>query len=256
MMGLANKDITFLNFDDTYDSQSRLLQDYRHQWINLNDIQHTNLFCEEQSLRHIQQRLHQYVNTGIHFIGSGNYHYVSYLLLSELQSPFTLILLDHHTDMLKETSLMTCGSWVAEALANLDNLQQVIIVGPDESAREQLDPKLRNRISLYPNERITPERINAIMASIPSEHIYISLDKDVMDQTYAATNWDQGKMTMTGLLELLTNLVKDYNVSGFDICGEWPILGGEVFHPKTQKAVRKNEETNRGILQALLKTSS
>ena len=48
---------------------------------------------------HIKRALNRRKNKGITFIGSGNYHYVSHLLLEEINKPFTLILFDHHTDM-------------------------------------------------------------------------------------------------------------------------------------------------------------
>ena len=36
---------------------------------------------------------------GIHFLDSGNYHYVTGIMTEQIKQGFSLILFDHHTDM-------------------------------------------------------------------------------------------------------------------------------------------------------------
>ena len=50
-------------------------------------------------LMHIKRALNRRKIKGITFIGSGNYHYVSYFIIRRNKQAFTLILFDHHTDM-------------------------------------------------------------------------------------------------------------------------------------------------------------
>ena len=61
--------------------------------------------------------------------------------------------------------------------------------------------------------------IESLYKQIP---IYISVDKDVLDEKYAVTNWDQGEMSLYMLEEVLKVLVTDYDVIGIDICGVFP----------------------------------
>ncbi len=112
-MSLLYIGLTFLNFDDTYLLQNKL-HSYSHEDIDFSHSEHANLYCETPSLKRIKRELYRRKQRGITFIGSGNYHYVSDLLLKEIDEPFSLILFDHHTDMnLKEENehtLISCGS--------------------------------------------------------------------------------------------------------------------------------------------------
>ncbi|SFJ64987.1 hypothetical protein SAMN05421852_11542 [Thermoflavimicrobium dichotomicum] len=93
IMGLLYHDVTLLNFDDAYPWQHKL-SDFADEWIELKDITEANLFCTHKALTEIGHRLSERSGRGITFIGKGNYHYVTYLLLSEFNRPFSLILFE------------------------------------------------------------------------------------------------------------------------------------------------------------------
>lgn len=115
-MSFQGNGVTFLNFDHTYASQKQLFH-FPHEWIDLTDLSHTNLYCEPASLREIERRIRLRKQKGAVFIGNGNYHYVSYLLIQEIKEPFTLVLFDHHTDVgAGDDPVISCGSWVSYAL--------------------------------------------------------------------------------------------------------------------------------------------
>ena len=59
--------------------------------------------------------------------------------------------------------------------------------------------------------------INSIDKDIP---IYISIDKDVLSEDYAITDWDQGDMTIDEMISLLKDITKDRQIIGVDICGD------------------------------------
>ena len=48
---------------------------------------------------------------GIHFLDSGNYHYVTKLWLDQVKEPFDLLVLDHHTDLQQPMfgDILSCG---------------------------------------------------------------------------------------------------------------------------------------------------
>ncbi|ABO65764.1 MULTISPECIES: arginase family protein [Geobacillus] len=243
-MGFQGNGVTVLNFDGTYRPQKRLFC-FPHEWIDLADVPETNLYCSEAALAEIERRLRRRRTRGAVLIGSGNYHYVTYLLLREISEPFTLVLFDHHTDAEQdESSLISCGSWVAHAL-QYAQLRKVVIVGPSFSPRN---------LRLSPNITVFPfadhdEWPNELLKAIPTGSVYISIDKDVLRREDAVTNWDQGMMTLSRLLACLRLLLFYKKVLGVDICGEYPKAVIDVFHPLCLEAQWKNEQANSAILE-------
>ncbi|MBM7645962.1 arginase family enzyme [Scopulibacillus daqui] len=253
-MGLLHHGITILNFDGSYIAQDRLCHDFPHNWIDLYNIKHTNLYCEENSFNQIKNAIKTRTQKGITLIGNGNYHYVSYALLSEIQEPFTLILLDHHTDLMEGSipSILSCGSWVYHSALNLPYLQKAIIIGPDTSNPFNLPTQLKKKIHIISNEHFTPTLMKEILLQIQTDLVYISIDKDILDSLYAETNWDQGHMALTDLIQMMISIITHKHVCGIDICGEWPVSPEDAFCPKKQAIIYKNEQANRKILEALL----
>ena len=121
--------IAVLNFDQTYQLQP-CLKKKCYEWIELTDARHTSSYCDMKALAVIGERLGKRKSKGISLLGSGNYHYVTYLFLSRIQLPFTLVLFDYHTDMLSPPcqSLMSCGSWVTTSIEKLPLLKHVVLM--------------------------------------------------------------------------------------------------------------------------------
>ncbi|SEN51066.1 Arginase family protein [Lihuaxuella thermophila] len=246
-MGLLHHDVTLLNFDDAYLWQ-RKLSGFAGEWIDLSDVTEANLFCADRALTEIGNRLSGRTRRGITFIGNGNYHYVTYLLLSEINRPFSLILFDNHTDAKLPggvPGLLSCGSWVSEAVLRLPHLRQAVIVGV--SREQNLGPlDTQSKIVLWPNAGDAEK----LLAGIPTEDIYISIDKDVLDRAHAVTNWDHGNMHLRELLKTLQTLIREKNVLGIDICGELPLTPADIWRYADQ--VRLNEQANLAILHSVL----
>jgi arginase family enzyme len=247
IMGLLHHDVTLLNFDNAYPWQHKL-SDAADEWIDLADIAEANLFCAERALTEIGRRLSARTGRGITFIGNGNYHYVTYLLLSEINRPFSLVLFDNHTDAKLSdgmSGLLSCGSWVAEAAARLPHLQHVLIVGVS-AERNLCLPDAQGKIVLRPNAGEPQE----LLSAIPTENVYISIDKDVLNRAFAVTNWDHGNMHLRELLAALQALVRTKNVLGIDVCGELPVPPADVWRHADQ--LRLNEQANLAILQSVM----
>ncbi|HEV3444603.1 MAG TPA: hypothetical protein VG099_08175, partial [Gemmataceae bacterium] len=49
------------------------------------------------------------------FLGSGDFHHVSLALISRLQEPFNLLVIDNHPDWMRGVPFMHCGTWVYHA---------------------------------------------------------------------------------------------------------------------------------------------
>ena len=240
--------LTLLDLDGTYLKQHTLQKQHTPHLIDLSDIKGKNLYCEDQAFSQMTERLSMHIKTPITLIGSGNYHYVSYYYLSQLLEPFTLILLDHHSDMLEQEQWLTCGSWVARALRTLSLLDQVIMIGVNPKTLSNIPPDLLSRIHVLPKAEDLHESFNTLSSIIPTDSIYISVDKDVFSEQIVKTNWDQGTMTFKDL-DLLFQTLSQYHLSGIDICGEWPVHPEDQLLPRNQIITQKNEKANLIIIE-------
>ena len=102
--------------------------------IDCSDIQGCDLYCTTEAENEIIKRTGQYGISGIHFIDSGNYHYISKINTDRIDYDFSLVLYDHHTDMQKPMleGMTSCGDWAGQVLEQNKNLIQLILVGPTE----------------------------------------------------------------------------------------------------------------------------
>src|SRR5699024_3936385 len=248
--------ITVLNFDQTYCRQP-FLEEHFCEWIDLESIPHTNLFCDKDALRRVNSRLRERKLGNITFLGSGSCHYVSSLLLSHITKPFTLILFDHHTDAFKSPSetVISCGSWVFEALDKLPMLKKVIMFGVNENWQNQIPLKYNEKITAN-SEKVLHANFLSIMGSlraqIPTKSVYISIDKDVLNSREALTAWDHGTMTLDQLTTIIENIIPNKELSGVDICGEYSINPSNEFKNETREAIKKNEYANKNLLESLV----
>lgn len=217
-----------IHFDDIYLYQTRLRGLCNE--IDLRDIRGTRYLCPIERLEELDTKI-PYLGNPVVFMGSGDFHYITYLFLRRIKDLFNLILIDKHLDIKKTfDGFISCGSWINDAL-KLKNLKGILYIGPekiqDRDRIQKLDDRLWQLKSL-------------IREGYP---IYISIDKDILDPSFLKTNWDQGDFTVTYLLETLSNIPKDM-IIGTDICGE----------PKPNPfaiEVKKSEEINLKILNTL-----
>ncbi|WP_406678630.1 arginase family protein [Neomoorella carbonis] len=251
-MFIGSKVITLLNFDDTLTRQEELRR-FPYELIDLRDIKGTRLYCGQEALAQVAARLGK-GKRGITFIGSGDFHYVSYLLAASIACPFTLILFDHHIDLQQAPQgvAISCGSWVARAL-ELPTLQKAIIIGPRPVSLQGIAPHYLAKLVYLPCARLSMIR-QALKKTAGT--VYISIDKDVLSPQEAITNWEQGSMTLGELLPALREITRQKNVAGADVCGEPYLHPLDYLRPAGQEAIRKNARANIMILQTLLSAHS
>ncbi|NLC76634.1 MAG: hypothetical protein GX750_03315 [Clostridia bacterium] len=248
--------VTVLNFDGSYENQSF----YRHtayQWIDCSNVKNVNGYCAPESLAEIRKKLQERSSNGITFIGSGNYHYVTYLLLSEISVPFTLVLFDYHTDAmpgLYGCSLLSCGSWVLHALENLPLMQRVVMLGVNREWAAVMPRFYAARVTFFTEDQINSENEfkNQLLTAIPTGAVYISIDKDVLSSAEAMTNWEQGTMTLQEMLDIAIEIGSRRMIRGFDVCGEYAVTAATEFLPECRHATARNNRANRIILDMAL----
>lgn len=161
--------------------------------IDFRDMSGTKCYLDEENEYIISSKLANYGDSKVHFIDSGNYHYLSYLFLKQIDVDFNLILFDHHPDDQAPGfgDILSCGGWVLKSRENIEHLKNVFTYG-------------------------TGDEPNRIPNDLP---IYISIDKDYLSTEESITDWDQGDASLSQLLELLDAL-KNHQILGIDICGD------------------------------------
>lgn len=242
----------------------------RFRYIDCSDIQETNMYCSKNAYEKIWGRIEPYGIQGIHYIDSGNYHYITKIITDHITEPFGLVMYDHHTDMQipMVSGMMSCGDWAGQALSQNKNLRQLVIVGPPESDIEQTlesySGSQSGRLLTFSAEDLHGDllenKLKLIRTDLP---LYISIDKDVLGTEYTETNWSQGDMSIYGLERLLSVFlggqgeeknsdacrnderyagdIRHSRILGVDICGE---IQTDIPVPEYLEAEEKNEKVN------------
>lgn len=217
-----------MNFSGIYKNQS-FYKDHAEKeifWTELSDLSGCNCYCDAEAADRICEEIQNYTGNGIHFIDSGNYHYMTRLWLEKQQVPFRLLVFDNHTDMQPPAfgGLLSCGGWIAASLEELPLLQEVILVGPDEEAYVQVEPELQQKVCFLSREKLsmmTAEEKEDFFKNLDADlPLYISVDKDVLCKEDASTTWSQGDMHLSELMSFLEVVLELQNVVGMDVCGE------------------------------------
>ena len=195
-------------------------------WVEVQELPGSNCYCDGDAMETLRQKLEEFDADGIHFIDSGNYHYMSRIWLEKLNTPFRLVVFDNHTDMQPPAfgGLLSCGGWVAASLEELPLLKEVLLLGPDQEAFDQTEPVLREKVRFLSREKLgemtLEEKVSffeELTAELPT---YLSVDKDVLCPEEASTTWSQGEMTLEELCEFVKILLEKQDILGMDVCGE------------------------------------
>ena len=202
------------DFTGMYEAEGflQVLQDrgvpYRQ--VRLGDIEGTCCYCDPEAEAEISRRLDPQPEERVRWIDSGDYHYVSKILAAREREPFTLVLVDNHPDDQAPAfgGVLSCGSWMKELRESCPMLEEAWTLGPDH--------RIRNLSGTV--DRELEEGIDDLVAALEGKRVYLSVDKDVLDRTFARTDWSQGTYsldTLKGWLERLLRL----DVVAVDVCG-------------------------------------
>lgn len=228
----------------------------------------TNCYCDEPAKEQLRNRISEYLRfcsdgccgterierleRGIHFLDSGNYHYLSLLWIEQVRQPFSLVVFDHHPDMQLPAfgQITSCGGWVREALETNQYLEKVYLAGVKESLWQDVKRQLMTEGEMgrrmlerivTGTEQLTDNEWAGGKAG--KKKLYLSLDKDVLSMRFARCDWDQGQMNLQEMMETVDNICKKHSLIGVDICGERPKSGDE-------QDLLINDRTNGQLLLA------
>lgn len=245
-----------LDFTHTY-SADWIEENEGLKLINCSDIEGTDMYCAREAEEELGRRLSGFPLNGIHFIDSGNYHYMTRFFTKRLSEPYNLVLFDNHNDMQPTMipELLSCGSWAKGMIETDENLQKLVLIGPSEKVINDIKIINADKLVCVSREEMRgwslkeklAERLADVDMSLP---LYVSVDKDVMSEEYARTNWNQGEMslgTLKDILEYIFNVLKDKGgaVIAVDICGELPHKDAPF--KEAIKAEKINRRTNQDL---------
>ena len=111
--------------------------------------------------------------------------------------------------------------------------------------------------------------ISNLISRLPSNKVYISIDKDCLCRESAVTNWEEGFLKLDELLLMLKNLKDNLDIIGLDITGDYSLVSvqnkfkaalSRLDHPKknplegisAEVALSRNQNTNLRILETLI----
>lgn len=263
------------------------------------------LWSRDRTVRLARARIHAQAQREptLSLLGSGDFHHLAVPLIEQAREPVTIIHIDNHPDWVRLAPRWHCGSWVNQAL-RLAQVERVITLGPCSEDLVRPDLKGGNlpalaagRIVLFP-WRHAPSRVwrhiadgpghrcenghlvwrnlaeigveNALDVIIPliqTEAVWISIDKDVLSEADALTNWDQGQMPLAAVARIIAGVGAGKRIAGADICGEFSVAGhsnwlkrweARVDQPQRIAAadlLARNEATNRELLVAIEKAA-
>lgn len=246
-----NTKTVIMDFSGVY-KQENFYYQKEVQWMDFTHTTGVNCYCTEEAAEEIKDKIRKCDFSGIHFLDSGNYHYLSKFWVEKIQTPFSLVVFDNHTDMQEASfwGMLSCGSWVRELILSNANMLEVCIVGPSRQSFEECEQELQEKVIAVSKEEIKKESdiFSEFLERNKEIPLYISIDKDIFSREYARTNWDQGEVTFSEVENWINMAFVHRFVLGADICGE---NSQDTTNVSCQEDFEINNEINEKLWQLL-----
>lgn len=222
-----------LMFDDYFSFQPRLKRACN--CIDLRDLSSVKYMCSKRVLDSISEKVKRVENC-LFFLGAGEYHHFTYMLLKKLNKNVCLVVIDKHVDFAEDgyDGFITCGSWLKETAA-LNHVTEIFVLS------EERKSILNSKIKI-----LSPAEYKKIK---PHSPIYISIDKDILVKSSVNTTWDQGHCSPKTLMEIVSHFLTAFEIVAADICGEPSI---QFFSPEH----KKSEDINLTLLKLFTRISN
>lgn len=149
--------VRVLNFDNSVVRQNKLIERFKPSVIDLTDLgPRCRLYSNEKTAKEVSARIDPGSGDSIAFLGSGDFHHITSLLLDKLNEDISVISFDDHPDWDILPPKIGCGSWVTRVLSR-DNVKKAILVGassgdisPSFYRMGNYDSLKDDRLEIYP----------------------------------------------------------------------------------------------------------
>lgn len=189
--------------------------------LDCSEMSGVRRYCDGVALSALRSLIAPYSYSSVHYIDTGDYHYMTKLWCEKIQKPFALIVFDHHPDMQPPAfgHILSCGSWVKEMLDTHPFLREVVIIGVAEEFTNKQEVGFY-KVKIIDETSVRQGRAMDLLRTLHFDvPIYISLDKDVLSCKYIITNWSNGSLSLSTLCLMLQYLIISNRLLGVDICG-------------------------------------
>lgn len=175
--------IRLLNFDNSAAGQQELIRKYHPEIIDLTDLApKARLWMGEKVKQELLARVKNPASGQVTFLGSGDFHHISQLLIEPIEEPVTLIVFDLHPDWDILPPRLGCGSWITQVLKK-KNIRKAVLIGvssDDISSRRIQSGNLAclkdNQVEIYPYSHPPTD---VFLRSVP-ENISLRLEKKLL----------------------------------------------------------------------------
>ena len=149
--------IRILNFDGSLSQQDNLIRQFQPVITDLKKIApYCRHWMSAGTARKLKTPLDLRFKNSITFLGSGDFHHISSLLIEQFSMPLSVIVFDHHPDWDILPPKFGCGSWVSRILEK-QNIVKVILLGTSSEdiswpgiQSANLASLKDNRMEIYP----------------------------------------------------------------------------------------------------------
>lgn len=180
---MLSRDVRILNFDDSVIKQNKLLQRFPSQILDFKEIESdSRLWSDKKTAKKITAQLNSNLRNAVTFLGSGDFHHISSLLIAQFREPLCVMIFDHHPDWDILPPKLGCGSWVTNIM-NQTNLTDILLLGVSSDdisfpgiQTGNLNSLAAEKVKIYPYEH-SPTRV--LFRKIP-ENSSIKIKKGVL----------------------------------------------------------------------------
>lgn len=185
--------IRILDFDGSLLKQKKLLARFPSRIVDFTEI--GPLFrnwADTKTAAKIKSRLDSGLKNAITFLGSGDFHHMSSLLIEQFDQPLSVIVFDHHPDWDGLPPRLGCGSWVSRTLL-AGQVKKFVLLGvssADINAGSLHTADLRalkdDRLEIYPYSHVPS---GPVFRKIP-KNISVEVNRKAF---YNTLHWDELK---------------------------------------------------------------
>ena len=156
---MLNKKIRILNFDGSVIKQEKLTSKYDSKIIDLTELgPRVRYWIDPGQRALIERRIDFSDKNSVTFMGSGDFHHISEILISRFDEPISLIDFDFHPDWDMSALRVNCGTWINEVLKR-KNILKAALIGVSSNDISNLNIQTANlsslkdsRVEIYPYE--------------------------------------------------------------------------------------------------------
>lgn len=218
--------------------------------VDISDLNGIFAMCSYENIEILKMRAEKFSFPMISIFGSGNFHYLTYAVLKNLNKKSAVIVFDHHDDFenFEYPNFTSCGSWIFDLIENNQFVTQVLVLGSDVE-NKNLKTFEDSKLKVLKEKDLSFEKLKSTLSCVNTENIYLSIDRDILSENELKTDWDQGNISVHFLCECISYIASNFKIIGADICGDLD------FHSENSPEFKNSISVYKKIISAIEKSA-